>query len=79
MSAGLIETNGWLNQDGYGEFLMAFVYAGMLLAGAFFLVSAADKYFKPEKVIHSQKPPQKPNANNRTHKYQPLFKNTKAV
>ncbi len=78
LSAGLIEANGWLDQDGYGEFVMAFVYAGMLLAGAFYFVSAADKYLNPKKIIYSQKQPQKPNANNQTRKYQPLYKKTKA-
>ncbi len=73
MSAGVIETGGWLGEGVYGEFFMAFVYAGMILAGSFYLVTIAEKYLSREKVKHHQKPP----AEKQTRVYHPLFNRNK--
>ena len=73
MSAGVIETGGWLGEGGYGEFFMAFVYAGMILAGSFYLVTIAAKYLSREKI----KQHQKPRAEKQTRIYHPLFNRNK--
>lgn len=46
ISALLIESNALLARDGFGRFVMAFVYAGFLLAGVFFIVSAAERFVR---------------------------------
>ena len=77
MTAGVIETGDWLGEGGYGEFFMAFVYAGMLLAGSYYLVSIAAKYLSPEKVKQHQKPRQTTSSEKEARVYHPLFNRNK--
>lgn len=50
VSAVLIESNALLRSDSLGRIAMAFAYAGFLLAGAFYFVSAAEKYVYRQKI-----------------------------
>lgn len=79
MSAGLIETNGWYGHSGYGQFVMAFFYAGMLLAGAFFIVSTAEKYARRQKVRSYRMSLRENNSGKPARHYQPLYQRIKIV
>lgn len=74
MTAGLIELKSFIGDDDYGEFVIAFVYAGILLAGAFYLVSVIDKFLHPKKINHYRKPQRKVISTNQNRQYHPLYK-----
>ncbi len=76
LSAGLIETGGWLDQDSYGEFVMAFVYAGFILAGAFFIISKMDKFAHPKQIKHGKKLRNMNSGKSKRH-FQPHFSGIK--
>lgn len=48
----VIEANTLVQSNGLGHFVMAFVYAGFIFAGAFFFISIMDKLAHPSKVNH---------------------------
>ena len=79
MSAGLIETNGFYGHSGYGQFVMAFVYAAILLAGAFFIVSAVEKYVRRQKIRSYRKSLRERNLSKPTRHYQPLYQRMRIV
>ena len=77
MSAVLIEIAGWLGVGSYGIFFMAFVYAGVLLAGSFYLVTIAEKYLSPKKMREHKKPRQTASSEKEKQVYHPLFNRNK--
>ena len=79
MSAGLIEANGFYSRSGYGQLVMAFVYAGVLLAGAFFIVSTAVEYARRSKIRSHRKSLRERNLSKPTRHYQPLYQRMRIV
>lgn len=78
-TAVLIESNALLGQGDLGRFMMAFVYAGFLLAGAFYIVSAAEKYILRQKVRTHRMSLRETNSRKSGRQYQPLYNRMKIV
>lgn len=79
ISAALIESNALLGHGDSGRFLMAFVYAGFLLAGAFFIVSAAEKYIICQKIRNYRRFARAANSRKSARRFQPFYNGMKIV
>ncbi len=55
ISVVVIEANAFVQANGLGHFVMAFVDAGFILAGAFFIISKMDKFAHPKQIKHGKK------------------------
>lgn len=78
-SAVLIESNALLGRDGLGNFVMAFVHAGFLLAGAFYIVSAAEKYITRQKISNYRKFSRSAKLREPARQIQPVYSAIKIV
>lgn len=76
VSVLVIESNNLVQSNSLGHFMMAFVYAGFILAGAFFIISKMDKFAHPKQIKHGKK---LRNINSGKHKqhFQPHFSGVK--
>ncbi len=79
VSALLIVSNALLGGDGLGRIAIAFAYAGFLLAGAFYFVSAAEKYILRQKVRSYRMSLRETNSRKSGRQYQPLYNRMKIV
>ncbi len=79
VSGVLIESNALLGHGDSERFLMAFVYAGFLLAGAFYFVSAAEKYIIRKKIGNYRKSARAANSRKTARRFQPFYNPMKIV
>jgi hypothetical protein len=78
-SALLIESNALLGRAGFGNFVMAFVHAGFLLAGALYIVSAAEKYILRQKIGNYRKSARAAKSRKSLRQIQPVYNAMKIV